>query len=81
VDAPCTLDQLEAATKKAAVSADVEMTNGIATLVTDRRTAQQDSTVIDLKGTEAELETAAKKGVSAEVVISNGIATTIRDDH
>ncbi|TXS42172.1 hypothetical protein EAO75_33865 [Streptomyces sp. uw30] len=31
--------------------------------------------------TEAELETAAKKGFSAEVVISNGIATTIRDDH
>ncbi|MEU0242802.1 hypothetical protein ABZ192_00460 [Streptomyces sp. NPDC006235] len=144
VDAPCTPDQLETATKKAAVSADVEMTNGIATLVTERRAAQRDSTVIeginqgkgvdgtwfgnvsylapgkytvsDLKGTEqqffvaedtkiwgygdicgdtntgeggqggtecteAELETAAKKGVSAEVVISNGIATTIRDDH
>ncbi|MGK5695320.1 hypothetical protein ACSNOJ_20895 [Streptomyces sp. URMC 128] len=45
VDAPCTLDQLEAATKKAAVSADVEMTNGIATLVTERRAAQQ--TVIE----------------------------------
>jgi hypothetical protein len=35
VDAPCTLDQLEAATKKAAVSADVEMTNGIATTIRD----------------------------------------------
>lgn len=40
VAAPCTLDQLEAATKKAAVSADVEMRNGIATLVTERRAAQ-----------------------------------------
>ncbi|MFI8833162.1 hypothetical protein ACIGPN_19330 [Streptomyces afghaniensis] len=137
VDAPCTLDQLEAATKKAAVSADVEMRNGIATLVTERRAAQQGNggkgvngtwfgnvsylapgkyTVSDMKGTEqqflvaedtriwgygdicgdantgeggqggtecteAELETAAKKGFSAEVVISNGIATTVRDDH
>jgi hypothetical protein len=43
VDAPCTLDQLEAATKKDAVSADVEMKNGIATLVTERRAAQQDT--------------------------------------
>ncbi|MHA5049723.1 hypothetical protein [Streptomyces sp. SD15] len=163
VDAPCTLDQLEAATKKGAVNADVEMKNGIASLVTERRAAQQDSgsgagsgssgsgsdsgpssgsdsdetvveginegkgvngtwfgnvsylapgkyTVSDMKGTEqqfftaedtkilgyddvcsgedgemqcteAELQTAAKKGFSAEVVISNGIATTIRDDH
>jgi hypothetical protein len=154
VDAPCTLDQLEAAAKKGAVSADVEMKAGIATLVTERRAAQQDTgsgsgsgsrdtvvegvnkgkgvngtwfgnvsylapgkyTVSDMKGveqqfllaedtkilgyddicdavntgpggeggaecTEAELETAAKKGFSAEVVISNGIATTIRDDH
>ncbi|GAA3908081.1 hypothetical protein GCM10023084_70400 [Streptomyces lacrimifluminis] len=31
--------------------------------------------------TEAQLETAAKKGFSAEVRISNGIATTITDDH
>ncbi|MFE7839389.1 hypothetical protein ACFU53_26050 [Streptomyces sp. NPDC057474] len=158
VDAPCTLDQLEAAIKKAAVSADVEMKNGVATLVTERRAPQQDTgsgsgsdsdsdsretvveginegkgvngtwfgnvtylapgkyTVSDMKGTEqqflvaedtkiigyddiceavntgpggeggkecteAELETAAKKGFSAEVVISNGIATTIRDDN
>ncbi|MFF9034446.1 hypothetical protein ACF090_03130 [Streptomyces sp. NPDC014892] len=149
VDAPCTLDQLEAATKKGAVEADVEMKNGVATLVTERRTAQDSGsgsretvveglgkgkgvdgtwfgnvsylapgkyTVSAQKGagqqffvaedtkiwgygdicgdentgeggqggtqcTEAELETAAKKGVSAEVVISNGIATTIRDDH
>jgi hypothetical protein len=153
VDAPCTLDQLEAATKKGAVGADVEMKNGIATLVTERRAAQQDTgsgsgspretvvegigkgkgvsgtwfgnvsylapgkyTVSDMKGveqqflvaedteirgygdicgdtntgeggqggiecTEAELETAAKKGFTAEVVISNGIATTLRDDH
>ncbi|MFJ8466665.1 hypothetical protein [Streptomyces swartbergensis] len=159
VDAPCTLDQLEAATKKNAVGADVEMKNGIATLVTERRTAQQDTgsdsgsgsgsgspretvvegvdkgkgvsgtwfgnvsylapgkyTISDMKGveqqfllaedteiwgygdicgdthtgeggpggiecTEAELETAAKKGFTAEVVISDGIATTIRDDH
>ena len=43
VDAPCTLDQLEAATQKGAVSADVEMANGIATLVTERRAAPQDS--------------------------------------
>ncbi|MGW0846068.1 hypothetical protein ACWD26_39230 [Streptomyces sp. NPDC002787] len=43
VDAPCTLDQLEAATKKKAVGADVEMKNGIATLVTERRAAQQGS--------------------------------------
>ncbi|UUU37071.1 hypothetical protein JIX56_21960 [Streptomyces sp. CA-210063] len=41
VDAPCTLDQLEAATKKGAVNADVEMKKGIATLVTERRAAQQ----------------------------------------
>ncbi|MFI0090503.1 hypothetical protein [Streptomyces bobili] len=41
VDAPCTTDQLEAAVKKDAVSADVEMTNGVATLVTERRAAQQ----------------------------------------
>ncbi|WP_327728588.1 hypothetical protein OG250_19925 [Streptomyces sp. NBC_00487] len=168
VDAPCTLDQLESAVKKNAVNADVEMKKGIATLVTERRSAQQDTgtgsgsgsgsdsdsgsgddsgsretvvedinkgkgvngtwfgnvsylapgkyTVSDMKGveqqflvaedteiwgyddicdavntgqggeggiecTEAQLETAAKKGFSAEVVISNGIATTIRDDH
>ncbi|WDV53244.1 hypothetical protein PV963_24190 [Streptomyces coeruleorubidus] len=154
VDAPCTPDQLEAATKKDAVGADVEMQNGIATLVTERRAAQQEAgsgsgsgsretvvegidegkgvsgtwfgnvsylapgkyTVSDMKGveqqflvaedteiwgygdicgdtntgeggqggtecTEAELETAAKKGFTAEVVISNGIATTLRDDH
>ncbi|MFD6172994.1 hypothetical protein [Streptomyces coeruleorubidus] len=43
VDAPCTLDQLEAATKKNAVGADVEMKNGIATLVTERRTPQQNT--------------------------------------
>ncbi|MGW1722435.1 hypothetical protein ACWCQK_05780 [Streptomyces sp. NPDC002306] len=170
VDAPCTLDQLEAAAKKAAVGADVEMKNGVATLVTERRAAREDTgsgsdagsdsgsgsdagsdsgsgspdsvidginkgkgvngtwfgnvsylapgkyTVSDMKGveqqflvaedteirgyddicgdtdtgeggqdgtecTEAELESAAKKGFSAEVVISNGIATSIRDDH
>ncbi|GGK62505.1 hypothetical protein [Streptomyces flaveus] len=162
VDAPCTPDQLESALKKGAVNADVEMKDGVATLVTERRAAQQDSgsgsgggsdsgsgsdsretvveginegkgvngtwfgnvsylapgkyTVSDMKGveqqflladdtkiwgygdicgdtntgeggqggtecTEAELETAAKKGFSAEVEISNGIATTIRDDH
>ncbi|MFJ8634055.1 hypothetical protein [Streptomyces sp. NPDC093568] len=40
VDAPCTLDQLEAAAKKGAVSADVEMRNGIATQVTERRSAE-----------------------------------------
>ncbi|WP_330293777.1 hypothetical protein [Streptomyces sp. NBC_00576] len=168
VDAPCTLDQLEAALKKGAVNADVEMKNGVATLVMERRAAQQDSgsdsdsssapdsgsgsdggsdsretvveginegkgvngtwfgnvsylapgkyTVSDMKGTEqqflvaddtkimgyddicdavntgpggeggvecteAQLETAAKKGFSAEVKVSNGIATTITDDH
>ncbi|MEV2235465.1 hypothetical protein AB0H69_43885 [Streptomyces phaeochromogenes] len=43
VDAPCTLDQLEAALKKGAVNADVEMKNGVATLVSERRTAQQDT--------------------------------------
>ncbi|MET7847174.1 hypothetical protein ABZT48_02800 [Streptomyces avermitilis] len=43
VDAPCTLDQLEAAIKKGAVNADVQMKNGIASLVTERRAAQQDS--------------------------------------
>ncbi|WP_406419885.1 hypothetical protein [Streptomyces sp. NBC_01614] len=43
VDAPCTLDQLEAAAKKDTVSADVKMKNGIATLVTERRAAQQDN--------------------------------------
>ncbi|MEI5527085.1 hypothetical protein WB401_34570 [Streptomyces brasiliscabiei] len=43
VDAPCTPDQLEAATKKAAVNADVDLKDGIATLVTERRTTQQGS--------------------------------------
>ncbi|MGW1779339.1 hypothetical protein ACWCQQ_09375 [Streptomyces sp. NPDC002143] len=43
VDAPCTLDELEAAVKKGAVNADVEMKDGIATLVTERRAAQQDT--------------------------------------
>ncbi|MFJ5270630.1 hypothetical protein [Streptomyces sp. NPDC088358] len=43
VDAPCTPAQLEAATKKAAVGADVQMKNGVATLVTERRAAQQGS--------------------------------------
>ncbi|MFE6482545.1 hypothetical protein ACFVGN_06355 [Streptomyces sp. NPDC057757] len=43
VDAPCTVDQLEAALEKGAVNADVEMKDGIATLVTERRAAQQDS--------------------------------------
>lgn len=43
VDAPCTPDQLEAAIKKGAVNADVEMKNGIASLVTERRAAQQGS--------------------------------------
>ncbi|WP_329274592.1 hypothetical protein [Streptomyces sp. NBC_01451] len=158
VDAPCTLDELESALKKGAVNADVEMKDGVATLVTERRAAQQDPasdsdsdsgsdsretvvegidegkgvngtwfgnvsylapgkyTVSDSKGTEqqflvaddtrimgyddicdavntgpggeggiecteAQLETAAKKGFSAEVRISNGIATSITDDH
>ena len=40
-DAPCTLDQLEAATKKGAVKADVTMKDGVATLVAERRTTQQ----------------------------------------
>ncbi|MFF3659533.1 hypothetical protein [Streptomyces olivochromogenes] len=43
VDAPCTPAQLEAATKKGAVNADVEMKNGVASLVTERRAARQDS--------------------------------------
>ncbi|MGA5507507.1 hypothetical protein [Streptomyces umbrinus] len=43
VDAPCTLDQLEAALEKGAVNADVEMKNGVATLVSERRAAQQDT--------------------------------------
>ncbi|MER6285270.1 hypothetical protein [Streptomyces sviceus] len=43
VDAPCTLDQLESALKKGAVKADVEMKDGVATLVTERRAAQRDS--------------------------------------
>ncbi|MFI1360750.1 hypothetical protein ACH4TV_45360 [Streptomyces sp. NPDC020898] len=43
LDAPCTLDQLEAALKKGAVNADVEMKDGVATLVIERRAAQQDS--------------------------------------
>ncbi|WP_327695951.1 hypothetical protein [Streptomyces sp. NBC_00459] len=43
VDAPCTLDQLESALKKGAVNADVEMKDGVATLVIERRATQQDS--------------------------------------
>ncbi|TPQ17953.1 hypothetical protein [Streptomyces sporangiiformans] len=150
VDAPCTLDELEAATKKGAVPADVEMKGGVATLVSERRAARAENgtgsrdtaveginkgkgvngtwfgnvtylapgkyAVSDMKGveqqffvaedtaiwgygdicgeegtgegqqggiecTEAELESAAKKGFTAEVEISNGMATTIRDDH
>ncbi|GGN08202.1 hypothetical protein [Streptomyces fuscichromogenes] len=42
-DTSCTLDQLEAATKKGAVNADVEMDKGVATLVTERSAAQQDT--------------------------------------
>ncbi|MEU9051341.1 hypothetical protein AB0D37_13135 [Streptomyces sp. NPDC048384] len=44
VDAPCTLDQLEAAAKKDAVNADVKMKNGIATLVTERHGKGVDGT-------------------------------------
>ncbi|MEU0675342.1 hypothetical protein ABZ330_21095 [Streptomyces sp. NPDC006172] len=43
VDAPCTLDQLEAAAKKGAVGADVEMKDGVATLVTERGAGQKGS--------------------------------------
>lgn len=53
VDAPCTLDQLEAATKKGAVNADVRMKNGNATLVTERRAAQQGSGSDSGSGSEA----------------------------
>ena len=128
VDAPCTIDQLESAAKKGAVKADVTMKNGVATLVTERRTggkgvsgtwfgavsyvAPGKYTVSDMKGveqmflvsddtkiwgagdicgdaegqsatqcTEAQLETAAKKGFDAEVKIQSGIATTITDNH
>ncbi|WP_328884384.1 hypothetical protein [Streptomyces sp. NBC_00299] len=44
VDAPCTLDQLEAAAQKDAVNADVKMKNGIATLVTERHGKGVDGT-------------------------------------
>ncbi|MGW4101820.1 hypothetical protein [Streptomyces sp. NPDC004976] len=43
VDAPCTLDDLESATRKGAVNADVEVEDGIATQVTERRSTQPDS--------------------------------------
>ncbi|MFH9824111.1 MULTISPECIES: hypothetical protein [Streptomyces] len=54
VDAPCTTDQLEAAVKKATVSADVEMTNGVATLVSERRAAQQGGSGSDARDTVVE---------------------------
>ncbi|MEV5492396.1 hypothetical protein AB0L47_31235 [Streptomyces bobili] len=54
VDAPCTTDQLEAAVKKDAVSADVEMTNGVATLVSERRAAQQGGSGSDGRDTVVE---------------------------
>ncbi|WP_033329608.1 hypothetical protein [Streptomyces yerevanensis] len=152
VDAPCTLDQLETATKKGAVNADVKMKDGVATLVSERRAAQSEDgtgsdsgsrdtaieginkgkgvngtwhgavsylapgkyTVTEEHGvpqqffvaedtdiwgygqvcggpgvgegqeggtecTEAELESAAKKGFTAEVKITNGTAATIHD--
>ncbi|WP_155589770.1 hypothetical protein [Streptomyces cavernae] len=40
VDAPCTLDQLESATKKGAVGADVTMKDGVATKIFERRASQ-----------------------------------------
>ncbi|MFG2025654.1 hypothetical protein [Streptomyces sp. NPDC048825] len=156
VDAPCTLDQLETATKKGAVNADVKLKDGVATLVSERRAAQPEDgtgsesdsgsgsrdtaieginkgkgvngtwhgavsylapgkyTVTEEHGvpqqffvaedtdiwgygqvcggpgvgegqeggtecTEAELESAAKKGFTAEVKVTNGTATTIHD--
>ncbi|MFI2431296.1 hypothetical protein [Streptomyces sp. NPDC018693] len=130
VDAPCTQDQLETAAKKGAVPADVEMKDGVATRVSERRakgkgvngtwfghvsylapgtytvteehgTAQQFFIAEDTRiwgygqvcggpgtgegeqggteCTEAELESAAKKGFTAEVEITNGVATTLRD--
>ncbi|GAA3991476.1 MULTISPECIES: hypothetical protein [Streptomyces] len=156
VDAPCTLDELETATKKGAVNADVRMQDGVATLVSERRAAQSENgtgsdtdagsgsrdtaveginkgkgvngtwhgtvsylapgkyTVTEEHGvaqqffvsedtdiwgygqvcggpgvgegqqggtqcTEAELESAAKKGFPAEVKIANGTATTLND--
>ncbi|MCX5525459.1 hypothetical protein OG342_21820 [Streptomyces bobili] len=65
VDAPCTTDQLEAAVKKDAVSADVEMTNGVATLVSERRAAQQGGSGSGSDGRDTVVEGIDKgKGVS-----------------
>ncbi|WP_371661018.1 hypothetical protein [Streptomyces sp. NBC_00280] len=54
VDAPCTLDQLESALKKGAVNADVEMKNGVATLVIERRATQQGSVPDSSPGSEGD---------------------------
>ncbi|MFI6284203.1 hypothetical protein ACIBCM_05485 [Streptomyces sp. NPDC051018] len=43
VDAPCTAEQLEAAARKGAVPADVEMSEGVASRVTERRAPRQGS--------------------------------------
>ncbi|MGV9560267.1 hypothetical protein [Streptomyces sp. NPDC003522] len=43
VDASCTVDQLEPALEKGAVNAGVEMKDGVATLVTERRAPRQGS--------------------------------------
>ncbi|MFF8191686.1 hypothetical protein ACF05L_12695 [Streptomyces bobili] len=73
VDAPCTTDQLEAAVKKEAVSADVEMKNGVATLVSERRAAQQGSGSGAGSGADSGSSTGSGSGSGSRDTVLEGI--------
>ncbi|MFE9440380.1 hypothetical protein ACFYO2_15455 [Streptomyces sp. NPDC006602] len=64
VDAPCTVDQLESVLKKGAVNADVEMKNGAATLVTERRAAHQDSASDSGSGSDSDSRETVVEGIN-----------------
>ncbi|MFC4466832.1 hypothetical protein ACFPH6_20250 [Streptomyces xiangluensis] len=67
VDAPCTLGQLETATKKGAVNADVKMKDGVATLVSERRAAQSED------GTGSEPDSGTDSGSGSRDTAVEGI--------
>ncbi|MFH8533973.1 hypothetical protein ACH4GE_36860 [Streptomyces tendae] len=68
VDAPCTLDDLEAATKDGAVNADVDIKEGVATLVAERRDAEPDSD----SGSDGDSREGAVEGIDE----GNGVSGT-----
>lgn len=76
VDAPCTLDQLEDATKKGAVNADVEMKNGVATLVTERRAAQQGSGSDSGAGSDSGSDSDSRETVVEDINQGKGVNGT-----